>query len=59
MKLNVRLNIKILYINIIDNLTFTSTLENKIYTYNPLYTKDSIQVIKPLCESYDGWNITL
>ena len=45
-------------INLIDNLTFTATLENKIYTYDPLYTKDSIQVIKPLYESYDGSYIT-
>ena len=58
MKFNVQLNIKIL-INLIDNLTFTAALENKIYTYDPLYTKDSIQIIKPLCESYDGSNITL
>ena len=52
MKFNVQLNIKIL-INLIDNLTFTAALENKIYTYDRLYTKYSIQIIKPLCESYD------
>ena len=34
------------------------TKEDKIYTYDPLYTKDSRQIIKPLCESYDGSNIT-
>ena len=45
-------------INLIDNLTFTAASENKIYTYDPLYTKDSRQIIKPLCESYDGSNIT-
>ena len=45
-------------INLIDNLTFTAASEYKIYTYDPLYTKDSIQVIKPLCESYDGSYIT-
>ena len=58
MKFNVQLNIKIL-INLIDNLTFTAASKNKIYIYEPLYTKDSIRIIKPLCESYDGSNITL
>ena len=52
MKFNVQLNIKIL-INLIDNLTFTAASKNKIYIYEPLYTKDSIRIIKPLCESYD------
>ena len=46
-------------INLIDNLTFTAASKNKIYIYEPLYTKYSIQIIKPLCESYDGSNITL
>ena len=43
-------------INLIDNLTFIAASENKIYTYDPLYTKDSIQIIKLLSESYDGSN---
>ena len=46
-------------INLIDNLTFTAASKNKIYIYKPLYTKYSIQIIKSLCESYGGSNITL
>ena len=45
-------------INMIDNLTFVAGSENKIYSFDPLYTKDSKQILKVLCESSDGSNIT-
>ena len=45
-------------ITMIDNLTFLAASENKIYSYDPLYTKDSRQTIKVLCQSNDGSNIT-
>ena len=45
-------------ITLIDNLTFLAASENKIYSYDPLYTKDSRQIIKVLYESKDGANIT-
>jgi len=45
-------------INMVDNLMFVVASGNKIYTYDPLYTKDSKQIIKVLCESDDGSNIT-
>jgi hypothetical protein len=42
----------------IDNLTFLVASENKICSYDPLYTKDTKQILKVLCESNDGSNIT-
>jgi len=45
-------------INMLDNLLFVVASGNKVYTYDPLYTKDSKQIIKVLCESDDGSNIT-
>ena len=45
-------------ITMIDNLNFLVASENKIYTYDPLYAKDSLKIIKVLCESNDGSNIT-
>ena len=45
-------------ITMIDNLTFLAASENKVYSYDPLYTKDSKQILKELCESHDGSNIT-
>ena len=45
-------------INMIDNLTFIAASGNKIYTYNPLYAKDTKQITKILCESQDASNIT-
>ena len=45
-------------INMIDNLLFIAASGNKIYSYDPLYTKDTIQITKLLCESEDGSNIT-
>ena len=45
-------------ITFIDNLTFLAASENKIYSYDPLYTKDSRSIMKVLCESNDGSNIT-
>ena len=45
-------------INTLDNLSFVAGSENKIYIYDPLYTTDSRQILKLLCESADGSNIT-
>ena len=45
-------------ITLIDNLTFLAASENKIYSYDPLYTKDSRQIIKVLYESKYRHNIT-
>ena len=45
-------------IAMLDNLMFLAASENKIYTYNPLYTKETKQIINTFCESNDYSNIT-
>ncbi len=45
-------------ITMLDNLLFLAASENKIYTYNPLYTKETKQIFNMFCESYDNSNIT-
>ena len=45
-------------ITLIDNLKFLAASGNKIYSYDPSFVKDSKQIIKVLCQSDDGSNIT-
>ena len=45
-------------ITILDNLLFLAASDNKIYTYNPLYTKETKQIFNTFCESNDNSNIT-
>ena len=45
-------------IALIDNLKFLAASGNKIYSYDPSFVKDSKQIIKVLCQSDDGSNIT-
>jgi hypothetical protein len=45
-------------ITMLDNLLFLAASENKIYTYNPLYTKETKQIFNEFCKSNDNSNIT-
>ena len=45
-------------IAMIDNLFFLAASENKIYKYNPLYSKDTRLIFSSFCESSDNSNIT-
>ena len=45
-------------ITMLDNLLFLAASDNKIYTYNPLYTKETKQIFNTFCESNDNSNIT-
>ena len=45
-------------ITMLDNLLFLAASDNKIYSYNPLYTKETKQIFNVFCESNDNSNIT-
>ena len=45
-------------ITMIDNLYFLTASENKLYKYNPLYTKETKLINSYFCESNDNSNIT-
>ena len=45
-------------ITMLDNLLFLAASDNKIYTYNPLYTKETKQIFNTFCVSSDNSNIT-
>jgi hypothetical protein len=45
-------------IAMLDNLLFLAGSEDKLYTYNPLYTKETRQIFNKFCETNDNSNIT-